>query len=206
MFILFINRFWSWFSLGFGLVLFFSCNTSEPAITNNSNTQAISPAEQSPVDYFTSSENMLEQDSLNVELRSKLAIQYYSVKNYDRAIYHLLIVQEIDKKNLPALIYLGNAYYDTQQNEKAIEFYEKAIAIDNKNIGVRCDLATCYLRINLPKKTIKILNENIKMNYNHAQSHYNLSIVNKQIGKNKEADDEMKIYNQLIATQKNNGF
>ena len=89
-------------------------------------------------------EKLLEKDSLNIELRMTIAANYYSIKEYNKAVDHFLIVNEIDKKNLPALISLGNLYYDTQQNDKAIEFYERALELDHENLNVRCDMATCY--------------------------------------------------------------
>ncbi|MFN8165546.1 MAG: tetratricopeptide repeat protein [Bacteroidia bacterium] len=65
---------------------------------------------------------------------------------------------------------LGNVYYDSHQDEKAIRYYEEALAVSPNDINMRCDLATCYSRINKAQKAIDILKQNIKKDPNHAQS------------------------------------
>ena len=185
---------------------FLSCNSNESKKTDNSNTQTNNNTVETPAYDNAWYEKTLVHDSLNIELRTTLAANYYTSKESDKAIYHFLKIYKIDNKNLTALTKLGNLYYDTQQNEKAIEFYEKAIAIDNKNIDMRCDLATSYLGINKLEKAIQILKENIKMHYNHEKSHHNLSVILRQSGRIKEADEEMKIYNQMTAAPKNPGL
>lgn len=147
-------------------------------------------------------EKKLEQDSTNLGLRTTLATSYYSAGTLEKAAYHFMKVYENDNKNLIALSNLGNIFYDSQQDDKAIQFYEKALEIDPKNINMKCDLATCYSRINKLKKAIQILRENIEMDKNHAQSHYNLSVIQGKRGDEQEAKAEMEIYNNLKLREK----
>lgn len=179
---------------------FFSCNPTvekspEIASAPVSNTLTEAPMPHSlDLSLF---EKKFEADSTNYELRAMLASNYYLAGVLDKAAYHFLKVYEHDKKNLDALSNLGNIYYDAQQDDKAIQFYEKALEIDPKNINMRCDLATCYGNINKLKKAIQILRENIIMDNNHAQSHHNLSVFLTKNGNLKEAEEEMKIYQNL---------
>jgi len=186
------------FFLFFSASLFFSCRDEKPK-TNATAEQSVPnvPANSSLADAHTSTENLLITDSLNTGLRTDLALSYYGNKEFVKAIRHLLVVQGQDKKNAIALITLGNVYYDTEQDENAIVFYEKALQLEKFNYNVRCDMATCYRRLKKPEIAIRLLKENIKMNYSHAQSHYNLSVIYKEAGKINEAEEEMSAFQKL---------
>lgn len=199
-----LNAFKVLSSLSFIVLLLISCDNSVPKI-DSERVQNPAPAMQTTpslsMDDPASLETELKTDSLNTELRLRLAAVYYTNKDFEKAISHYLIVTQIDKENMAALFNLGNAYYDTEQNEKAIIYYEKFLKLDKSNSNARCDLATCYLNINNPAKAISLLRENIRINNNHPQSHYNLSVILKQTGKIAEADTEMEIYKKMASTQ-----
>lgn len=171
-------------------------------ISCNSNEQSNSLKSSLPADSFAIKEKLLETDSLNFPLREELAIKYYNNNNnLNKAIYHFIKLCQNDKNNKLALTTLGNIYYDSQQFSNAIEYYEKALKLDSLNTNLRCDLATSFLNINNANKALELLKENIKIDYNHLQSHHNISVVYKKLGKTKESVVEMEIFNKL---QKNN--
>jgi len=178
-------------------VTFLACNSKTPNEQANKKNNVNQPVSGFPADSFAYYENALAKDTANMGLRMALATNYYSEKQYDKAILHLQKVYNSDKKNKDVVITLGNVYYDAGQYDKGIEFYEKALTIDPKNSNVRCDLATCYLNIKNTEKAFKLLKKNIEMDYNHAQSHHNLSVVYKQMGKIKESEEELVIFNKL---------
>jgi tetratricopeptide (TPR) repeat protein len=185
-------------------LLLASCTNSELKVTSDKSQNSEVSQQNTPsisMDNPESYEMMLKTDSLNLDMRLKLAGTYYTTKNFDKALYHYLIVNSIDKKNMAALFNLGNVYYDTQQDELAIKYYEKFLELDKNNSNVRCDLATCYMNLKNTGKAISLLRENIKLDNNHLQSHHNLSVILKQAGKTAEADEEMKIYNTLLESQ-----
>ena len=174
-------------------ISFFSCNSPEKDKNAIPEDSQLAPA----VDSFALYEEKLAKDSLNFELRNKIAVNYYAAKDYQKAIFHFLKVYHNDGKNLAVIINLGNLYYDTELYEKAIEFYKKALLLDNTNTSVRCDMATCYLNIKEPKTALALLKENIKQDFNHLQSHHNLSVVYTELGMTKEAEEELAIFNKL---------
>ena len=88
------------------------------------------PAVDQPLNDFALLEEELSKDTSNVEMRTMLATRYYSSGDLIKAAYHFLKIYNQDPKNYVALSNLGNIYYDSQQDIKAIEFYEKALAID----------------------------------------------------------------------------
>ena len=177
----------------------FSCNSdkveSRGEISERNNIE--DDINKKKIDELGILESQVTGDSLNIELRKALAIKYYSIGELNEAEKHYQIILEQKPNNLDASINLGNIYYDSQKNDKAIIYYEKSLLSDPKNTNLRCDLATCYLRIKNYAEAIKILKNNIKIDKNHIQSHHNLSVILKDIGNTKEADVEMAIYTKL---------
>lgn len=144
-------------------------------------------------------EKDLSSDSLNNELRTLLATNYYSKGELDKAAYHFLKVYKQSEKDFVALSNLGNIYYDNHQDAKAIEFYEKALLVEPQNINLRCDLATCYSNTGNYDRAIQILKENIKINARHEKSHHNLSVILLKNGDSAGSEKEKKIYEELMA-------
>jgi len=164
----------------------------DPVIQNSEEKPIVSP-EAVPI----------VQDSLNVDLLLARGSEYYINKDYEKAFNQFIAAYQIDEKNITAILGVGNIYYDTQQNTKAIEFYQKALELDPNKLDVRCDMATCYFRVGMLDKAIEINKKTIEMDFNHAQSHHNLAVFYKNMGKQQEAEAEVKIYNQLISSQQN---
>lgn len=177
-------------ALIFGLFTI-SCNSGETKKKNNTSDKV------SVTDSLPIYEDMLEDDSMNIDLRIYLALKYYKVKRYDNAITHLQKVYKLDNGNLTAIVNLGNLYYDTNKDEEAIKFYKEALLIDSTNTNVRCDMATCYLNLGEPETALELLKKNIKMDYDHAQSHHNISVVYSELGMEKEAKEESEIFSKL---------
>lgn len=174
---------------------FYSCGSKKennPAIKTDSTAVKTDPDSE-----IASLENSLKQDSLNLKTRLMLASRYYGKGDLQKALDNYGLVYMKDPTNLVALTNMGNIFYDTHQDDRAIEFYEKAVEIDSLNIDIRCDLATSYSNVNRMKKAIQILKKNIEMNPQHLKSHYNLSVILKRSGDTKGADAEMKIYRSL---------
>lgn len=182
---------------------FASCTSTEEkknsTISNQTDSIVSQPQVSTGVQML---ENKLIQDSLNIELRAILAANYYSAGELTKAAYHYLIISGQNHKNIDALKNLGNIYYDSHEDDKAIQFYERALQIEPENINMKCDLATCYSRINKLKKATEILRSNIKADPKHAQSHHNLSVILDQSGQKKEAAEEMKIYKEITEGKK----
>lgn len=147
-----------------GCMTLISCNGSDDKKIESSAPAPTTPAENTVENSLTLAEQEFAKDSSNLNMRIRLAANYYAAGVLDKAQYHFLKVYAVDNKNLIALSSLGNIYYDSQHDDKAIEFYEKALVVDPNNIDMRCDLATNYMNLNHYDKSIEILRENIKIN------------------------------------------
>jgi cytochrome c-type biogenesis protein CcmH/NrfG len=82
-----------------------------------------------------------------------------------------------DPENLQALISLGNGYFDTNQYNKAIETYRKALKIDPKNADVRTDTGIMYRSIKDYDAAATEFRQAAKDNPAHVNSRFNLAIV-----------------------------
>ncbi len=179
------------------LLALVACDQNKPVVPEGVNNSMQQSQQGFATDSFAFYKNMLAKDSLNVDLRLALASNYYSQRLFEKAIDHLQKVIGINNKNMEALITLGNVYYDAGQNENAVIWYEKALVLDPNNVNVRCDLATCYLNLKDAEKACSLLKKNLTIDPKHAQTHHNLSVVYNQLGKTKEAEEEMRVFNSL---------
>ena len=82
-----------------------------------------------------------------------------------------------DPENLQVLISLGNAYFDANQERKAIETYQKALKIDPKNADVRTDMGIMYRNIKDYDSAVREFRQAARDNPTHINSRFNLAIV-----------------------------
>ena len=96
--------------------------------------------------------------------------------NQDEISQWEAVVQK-EPKNLPALVSLGNLYFDSHQPNKAIAAYERALAIDPKNPDVLTDLGIMYREIKDYDRAVKEFREAARIDGSHKNSRFNLAIV-----------------------------
>jgi len=82
-----------------------------------------------------------------------------------------------DPQNLQVIISLGNAYFDSNQERKAIDTYQKALMIDPKNADVRTDMGIMYRNIKEYDGAVREFRQAAKDNPTHVNSRFNLAIV-----------------------------
>ena len=86
-----------------------------------------------------------------------------------------IVVRE--PKNLQVWVQLGNDYFDTDQPQKAINAYGKALEMDPKNANLLTDQGVMYRRVGLYDKAIANFEKAQQIDPKHAQSVYNLGVV-----------------------------
>ena len=82
-----------------------------------------------------------------------------------------------DPKNLQAWIQLGNDYFDTDQSQKAINAYGKALELDPNNANVLTDQGIMFKRVGWFDKAIANFEKAQQLDPKHLQSLYNLGVV-----------------------------
>ncbi len=68
-----------------------------------------------------------ENSSVSQEVTADMNYEAQTAKVYQQRIQQYEQVLKADPKNLQALIGLGNDYYDLDQNQKAVEYYTRAL-------------------------------------------------------------------------------
>lgn len=89
-----------------------------------------------------------------------------------------IVAQE--PKNYQAWVQLANDYFDTEQPQKAVNAYSKALEIDSKNQNtpnVLTDQGVMYRKMGLFDKAIDNFDRASKLDPKHAQSLFNLGVV-----------------------------
>ena len=101
--------------------------------------------------------------------------------------------------NINAWIKLGNVFMDTQQYNKAIDAYQKALEINPDITNVRVDMGTCYRRIGRPDKAIEEYKKAIAKDPTHPNAHRNMGIVlGFDLGQKDQAIKELQEYLRLF--------
>jgi cytochrome c-type biogenesis protein CcmH/NrfG len=80
-------------------------------------------------------------------------------------------------QNEQAWIQLGNEYFDSDQHEKAIRAYQKALEINPNNANVWTDLGIMYRRSGNPREAIASFDKAIAADPKHEPSRLNKGIV-----------------------------
>jgi cytochrome c-type biogenesis protein CcmH/NrfG len=100
-----------------------------------------------------------------------------SPTDYTQRIAQAEKVVAQDPKNLNAWISLGNDYFDTEQSQKAINAYSKALEIEPNNPNVLTDQGVMFRKIGWYDKALANYEKASKIDPNHLQSLYNAGIV-----------------------------
>lgn len=89
------------------------------------------------------------------------------------------LVEAVNKNpnDFDSLVKLGNVYYDGQQYQSSIQYYEKALALHPENPDVRTDMATAYWYTGNADKAITEMETSLKYQAGHPQSLFNLGWV-----------------------------
>ncbi len=82
-----------------------------------------------------------------------------------------------DAKNVQAWIALGNDYFDTHQQQKAIDSYQRALELAPGNPDVLTDQGVMYRELGQFDKAIANFEKANKLSPQHVQSLYNLGVV-----------------------------
>ena len=82
-----------------------------------------------------------------------------------------------DPKNLPALVELGNLYFDTDQPKEAIEAYTRYLAVKPDNADVRTDMGIMYRKLGQFDKALEEFRKAAQSDPKHANSRYNTGLV-----------------------------
>ena len=73
---------------------------------------------------------------------------------------------------------LANFLYDQKQYSKAIEWYQRALELDPKNVNARTDLGTAYFYMGRPQDALHEYDKSLELNPQHEPTLVNAIVVN----------------------------
>ena len=73
---------------------------------------------------------------------------------------------------------LANFLYDQRQYQQAIEWYQKSLAINPKNVNARTDLGTAYFYIGQAGRALEEYNQSLAIDPDHKPTLLNVIVVN----------------------------
>jgi cytochrome c-type biogenesis protein CcmH/NrfG len=73
---------------------------------------------------------------------------------------------------------LANYLYDNRYYNMAIEWYQRSLRLNAKNINARTDLGTCFFYSGQPQQAIEEYKKALALNPNHQPTLFNLIVVN----------------------------
>lgn len=82
-----------------------------------------------------------------------------------------------DPKNLPALVELGNLYFDAGQPKEAIQSYSRYLAAKPDNADVRTDMGIMHRALGDFDRAIEEFKRAAQSDPKHINSRYNMGIV-----------------------------
>lgn len=100
-----------------------------------------------------------------------------SPADYTQRIAQAENVVAQDPKNLNAWVSLGNDYYDTEQSQKAIFAYGKALEIEPNNPNILTDQGVMFRAVGWYDKALANFEKANTIDPNHLQSLYNAGLV-----------------------------
>ncbi len=115
----------------------------------------------------------------------------------DKKVEPLLEKLKQNPKDPVLLAQIGNAYYDAQQLETAISYYEQSLAIDPKQATVRTDMGSAYCRSGQVERGIREFETVLKYDPTHDNAYLNLGMVKWQAMH--DANGAIGAWRQLLA-------
>ncbi len=102
----------------------------------------------------------------------------------EQEIAKLKSIIKDDPDNVEALIDLGNAYFDRQSYEKAIEYYDRALKLKPNDVDVIVDKGVAYFELEQYDKALEQFRQATGEKPDHAKAWYNMGVVFKRQGDN----------------------
>jgi len=81
-------------------------------------------------------------------------------------------------KDLETRLKIANLLYDQKAYSKAIEWYERALELDPKNVNALTDLGTAYFYTGRPQDALREYNKSLEINPQHEPTLLNAIVVN----------------------------
>jgi len=128
---------------------------------------------------------VLELNPTNVVVHQRLGFLLYNVRHqWKEGLAHTMEALRLDPNNGPAHHDLGMAYLHQDESDHAIEHLRLAVNLMPRGLDaqyhpveMRCNLAVALLQKNRIEEAVKVLQDGLKMDANHARVHYYMAFA-----------------------------
>ena len=135
------------------------------------------------------------------------ANNYFYDKEYDTALKLFLEIIEKDKKNYLSLQKIAVIESDRKNNEKAIEYYEKSLEINDDDPNIWNDCGNVYFDIRDFDNSIRCYKKAIEIDEDYHWSYYNVGLsLTEQHPQDKSKRDEAKDWFEKAIKIKSNYY
>lgn len=126
-------------------------------------------------------------DENNVPALTLLASQYLSLGQFDMAETCYLKLAHLEGEKSKAWFFLGAINGVQEKYNEAIEYTERAISADMRNVDAYFNLAGAYKHLGYVEKAIASYTKVTELSPNHFEAHGNLGVLFKNLGEKKKA-------------------
>jgi len=120
---------------------------------------------------------MLVKDKSSQQVAPVIPSGSGSPTDYSHRIAEAEKIVAMEPGNLNAWISLGNDYFDTEQSQKAINAYQKALDLEPNNPNTLTDQGVMYRKVGWYDKALANFEKAQKLDPKHLQSLYNMGVV-----------------------------
>ena len=95
----------------------------------------------------------------------------------EQRIQTLVSAAEQNSSDPVPRVTLGNLYFDAEQFEEAVKWYEQALALDPRNVNVSTDLGVGYYYTDQPDRAITQFEHSLEIDPAHTKTMLNMGVV-----------------------------
>ena len=118
-------------------------------------------------------DKLLLSEPNHQEANRKIADLLMSYKDYDHALRHLLVLED---SSFDALFKIGKVYHQIKNYDKAIEYYEKALKIEQNALLLK-NLASCSLKSGDKERIFKYLSKLRELDPREAYNFKHIAMI-----------------------------
>tara|TARA_Y100001970_G_scaffold283604_1_gene399201 strand:- start:22679 stop:24460 length:1782 start_codon:yes stop_codon:yes gene_type:complete len=133
-------------------------------------------------------ENLINHDKNNIILLNTLGLNYFSLKDYEKAKNFFLEALKLDKDDISVLNSLGRLFHETKKPDEAEKFFSKALILDPNKFETLNNYAGFCLEESQYSKAIDFYKKAEILNPNNSVIINNLSKAFSSLGDDKNAE------------------
>jgi tetratricopeptide (TPR) repeat protein len=142
-------------------------------------------------------DELVTRDSLSTIYRYNRAVTLFNLKKYKQALADYEILSAAVPEESEYVFQIGNAYEHLDSAQLAIDYYTKAIELENDKFLYFFKRGTVLLHKGRFKQAENDLNESILLNPRHDNSLHNRGIARYKMGQSRKACEDWCLANEL---------